>query len=46
MTGQVAGLAASLSIEKGVEPPDLDVRLLQSELRKLGFPIHLADVGL
>ena len=46
MTGQVAGLAAALSIEKGVEPPDLDVRLLQSELRKLGFPIHLADVGL
>ena len=46
MTGQVAGLAAALSIDEGVEPPDLNVAHLQKELRGLGFPLHLADVGL
>ena len=46
MTGQVAGLAAALSIDENVEPADLNVPLLQTELRKLGFPLHLADVGL
>ena len=47
LTGQVAGLAAVLCIQNGVEPYELDVKLLQNELKnKYGFPLNLADVGL
>lgn len=46
MTGQVAGLAAALSIDEEAEPSELDVAKLQGELRGLGFPLHLADAGL
>lgn len=46
MTGQVAGLAAALSIDTDSEPADLNIDLLQNELRKLGFPLHLDEVGL
>lgn len=46
MTGQVAGLAAALSIDKRKEPGELAVPLIQQKLRKLGFAIHLPDVGL
>ena len=46
MTGQVAGLAAALAIDEGREPGDLSVPLLQQKLRKLGFALHLPDVGL
>ncbi len=47
MTGQVAGLAAALSIENNVEPYALDCSILQQELQnKYGFALHLEDVGL
>ena len=46
VTGQVAGLAASMSIEAGVEPAELKVKNLQGRLRDLGFPLHLPEVGL
>ncbi len=46
MTGQVAGLAAARSIDAGVEPRDLNVKDLQSELRRLGFPLFRTDLGL
>ena len=46
MTGQVAGLAAAMTAETGVEPADLDVAEIQKRLRALGFAIHLPDVGL
>lgn len=47
LTGQAAGLAAVLCIQNGVEPYELDVKLLQNELKnKYGFPLTLADVGL
>jgi hypothetical protein len=46
MTGQVAGLAASLAVDRAEEPYQLNVGILQSELVKLGFPLHLQDVGL
>ena len=40
LTGQVAGLAASLSIDTDVEPYGLDVKKLQTELVKSGFLLH------
>lgn len=47
MTGQVAGLAAALSIRSGVEPYELDVKKLQAELASgYSFPLHLEDIGL
>ena len=46
LTGQVAGLAASISIDSGIEPRDLKVETLQSRLQSLGFPLHLPQVGL
>ncbi len=46
LTGQVAGLAASMAIDAGVEPCDLDVSALQARLRSIGFPLHLPEIGL
>jgi hypothetical protein len=46
MTGQVAGLAAALSIDAGIEPYELEVEALQRELRNLGFKLHLPEIGL
>lgn len=46
MTGQVAGLAAALSLDFGTDPRQLDVSRLQDELVKLGFKLHLSDIGL
>lgn len=46
LTGQVAGLAAAMSIDAGVDPADLDVSALQAKLRTLGFPLHMPEVGL
>ena len=46
LTGQAAGMAASLSIDSGVEPFELDPALLQKKLAAAGFPLHLPDVGL
>ena len=46
MTGQVAGLAASMTIDSGREIWELDVHEVQDRLRALGFPIHRADIGI
>lgn len=47
VTGEAAGVAASLSIDVNVAPDELDVAALQQELRKgCGFPLHFEDVGL
>ena len=46
LTGQVAGLAAVMSIEQKKEVWELDTGELQDNLRKLGFRIHLAEAGL
>ena len=40
LTGQICGLAASLSIDTGKDIPELDVVQLQNQLRKKGFIIH------
>ena len=47
MTGEVAGVAAALSVKAGVRPDALPYEDLSRELReKCGFPLHFADVGL
>jgi hypothetical protein len=46
LTGQVAGLAASLAVRRGTTPEGLDVGDIQRELQSRGIPFHLADVGL
>lgn len=47
VTGEAAGVAASLSIDENVSPDELNIKLLQQELRdSCGFPLHFEDVGL
>ena len=46
MTGQVAGLAASMCIDSAQEVWQLDIRKIQERLRNLGFPIHRSDIGI
>ena len=46
LTGQAAGAAASLAIETGTDPCRLDPAKVQERLRRLGFPLHLPEVGL
>jgi len=46
LTGQVAGLAASLAVRRGTTPDRLDAADVQAELRSMRIPLHLADVGL
>ncbi|NOY80366.1 MAG: FAD-dependent oxidoreductase [Kiritimatiellaeota bacterium] len=46
LTGQVAGLAAALSVRDGVTPGNLDVRRLQQELTVRGIPLHRDEVGM
>jgi hypothetical protein len=43
-TGQAAGTAAALATKKGVSPKKLDVKLLQSTLRKQGARVSVKDV--
>jgi hypothetical protein len=43
LTGQVAGLAAALSLDEGATPSRLDVNLLQEKLRRLDFPLRMED---
>lgn len=45
-TGQVAGLAATLSLRKGIAPSKLAVADIQAELRRKKIPFHFADAGL
>ena len=46
LTGQVAGLAASMAIDQRKEVWELDTEELQQNLRKLGVRIHLPEIGL
>ena len=46
MTGEAAGIAAALTVEKKCESRELDYKLVQNALRKLNIPLHLADVNL
>ena len=46
LTGQAAGVAAALCVKRGVQPPELDYRLVQEAMRELGAPVHLEDAGL
>ena len=46
LTGQVAGMAATLAVHGDATPDRLDVRDVQERLRDRGIPIHLTDVGL
>lgn len=46
LTGEVAGAAAALSIDHATTPDLLDFKIVQAQLKKAGFPLHLHDVGL
>ncbi len=47
LTGEVAGVAAAMSLENRTTPDALDYKALQRELAgKYGFPLHFEDVGL
>jgi len=46
VTGQAAGVAATLSAQTGKTPGTVDVRDIQDVLARKGIPLHLRDVGL
>jgi len=47
LTGEVAGVAAALSVQRGITPDTLPFDVLSRELREqCKFPLHFADVGL
>lgn len=46
LTGQIAGLAAALSIDENTGTAQLDVKLLQKNIINCGIPLHLKDAGL
>ncbi len=47
VTGEAAGVAAALAVSGNIPPDELDITLIQNELRRnCGFPLHFADVGL
>ncbi len=46
MTGEIAGTAASLAVEKKLDGVELDVDSVRSELRKNGFKFHFEELGL
>lgn len=46
MTGEIAGVAAALSIDKKCDPKELEIENLRGELRKSNFRFHLEEVGL
>ena len=46
LTGQVAGLGATLAVRNNTTPDALDTRAIQHALRDKGMPLHLGDVGL
>ncbi|MDR1789639.1 MAG: FAD-dependent oxidoreductase [Opitutaceae bacterium] len=45
-TGQVAGIAATLAVRRGILPAAVPAADVQAELRKKGIPYHFADAGL
>ncbi len=46
LTGEAAGLAASICVRESVSPDTLDPRRIQRELERGGMPYHLDQVGL
>ena len=50
LLGEAAGVAAAMSVKEGVQPRDLNVKQLQKELLKRGFPLgdeaRLVELGL
>lgn len=46
MTGEVAGTAAALAVEKGKESRDLSVDSVRDELRKNNFKFHFEELSL
>lgn len=46
VTGEAAGVAASLACERRIAPSALSLRVLQKALSGSGIPLHLDDVGL
>ncbi len=50
LLGEATGVAAAMSVKAGVQPRHLDVKQLQKELLKRGFPLgdkaRLAELGL
>jgi hypothetical protein len=43
LTGQIAGMAAWLALERGIPPDQLGADVIQAELRKRGMPYHIED---
>lgn len=41
LTGQVAGLAAALSVKNNTNPGDLEVKAVQGALKSKGIPLHM-----
>jgi len=46
MTGEIAGTAASLAVERGCDGTELTPDQVRAELRKNGFKFHFEEVGL
>ena len=46
LTGQVAGIAATLAVEQNISPEEVDVGNIQERLRIKDIPYHLSDLGL
>ena len=46
VTGQAAGVAASIAIDAGKLPDEIDAAAIQSKLKKLGVPVRRTEVGL
>ena len=44
MTGEAAGIAATMASEQNIDPKDIPITDLQRELRKNGVIIHIDDV--
>lgn len=45
MSGEVAGLAASMSAERGITPDSLSVKDLHTELKKRGFMLDMRELA-
>ena len=46
LTGQAAGLAATLAVQRDTTPDRLDARDVQAELAAKNIPLHIQAVGL
>ena len=46
LTGEVAGIAASIAVEKNIIPKKINIKDLQQKLYDKNFKLHLAELGL